>query len=395
MLSQCPHCQPYNNYIHTDDYLTSGLQSLSEKLASAEPKDTSRAEAVTRWLWPYLLRVLMFLQIAQPEPSPDESKLYNRGLIFFREAQRRGVDIFAVTILGMYVHEYVYYDQNGNFCTFYKLPDPKPKSSGRVDNKVWALSQLESADLPTPDGQSFWSKRAGVKFGKQIGFPLVVKPTHGSLSKHVTTNITSETELKEAITIAKQLSPEYIVQEHLSGKLYRATVIDREHVFVCEKQKPHVTGNGTDTIEQLIEQKNKAEGRKATDQKNATLHVVDKRAADRYLKGSNYTLATVLEDGEKVVVSDLYTLAAGCDIVEKTQEVHPRNKRMLQKAAEKLHLGLVGFDFICPNITKPCSNQECGIIEANTKPYADMHARPSSGQPQPVAEVMWNTILEN
>lgn len=390
MFSRCPHCQPYDEYTHIDDWISAGIKSAWNYLFVTSPQaDTKRS--LTDRLWILILSLLRAVGVCKFIANPDRSKLYNRGLIFFDEAKRSGIDIKAVTIFGQYVHEYVYED-NDTTKLFHKLPNPDQATPTHIDDKAWTKKQLNSAGTPVPKGDSFWRKHDGLNFGDNIGYPLVVKPTHGSLSKHVTTNITTRGQLHQAIDIAKQYNPTYIVEEHLPGSLYRATVIGCEHVFICQKQRPHVVGNGDQTIEQLIEAKNNDPKRGSTKKKDTTLHVISKDSAEKYLSDTSHSMESVPNNDEMVVLSDTYTLAAGCDITECTNSAHGGNKEMFCKAARVLSTRLVGFDFMCPDIETSWKKQDCGIIEANTKPYADMHAHPSSGQPQPIAEAMWNTI---
>ncbi|PSO45369.1 MAG: hypothetical protein BRC25_02345 [Parcubacteria group bacterium SW_6_46_9] len=378
-VSPCPHCQPYEEYTHIDDY----INSLVSPVLSAVFPTTS--EHTTNWLWLKILRALRIIGVVNFLSDPDRTKLYNRGLIFFDEAVRRGIDIRVVTIFG-------YYKDGDNLKLFSQLPCPPPAADSRIDNKAWTKRTLKDAGIPVSQGQSFFAKQSGLHWGHSIGYPLAVKPTHGSLSKHVTVNIENKNELNHAIDIAKQFSARYIVEKHLPGNLYRATVVNRERVFVCQKRRPHVVGDGEHTIKQLIKSKNANDSRGHTKQKNTTLHVIDTDRARQFLTDTEYNLASVPNLNEMVLLSNTYTLAAGCDIIGCTESVHEDNVLVFRQAANTLSAGLVGFDFICPNITTSWKNQQCGIIEANTKPYIDMHAHPSKGTAQPVAEVMWNVL---
>src|SRR5690625_7643745 len=68
-------------------------------------------------------------------------------------------------------------------------------------NKQQTREKLEKANVPTPKGKDFHINdlEEMLKYAEQIGYPVVVKPTLGSLGKDVTTNIQSEAELIKAI----------------------------------------------------------------------------------------------------------------------------------------------------------------------------------------------------
>jgi D-alanine-D-alanine ligase-like ATP-grasp enzyme len=393
MFSQCPHCQPYDEYTHVDDWISGRLRSITDRLSRKCSQTNQNKRSFTDKAWITLLQFLRRVGACEFVAEPDRSQLYNRGLIFFDEAKRRGVDIWAVKLFGQYVHEYLY-RHNDTLRLFHKLPTINGTDNSCIDNKIWAKKQLQSNGIPVPAGDSFWRTKTGIRLGRQIGFPLVVKPTHGSLSKHVTVNITSEDELRSAIKIAKQFNPAYIIEEYLTGNLYRASVINQNHVFVCQKKRPHVIGDGKNTIEQLINDKNSNQKRGDTNQKNATLHIINKANAKKHLQASDYNLRSIPEANEEVILSDTYTLKAGCDIIECTNQVHEQTKQIFRNAAKALSAGLIGFDFICPDISQPYTDQTGGIIEANTKPYVDMHVHPTNGKSQPVAEAVWNATLQ-
>jgi D-alanine-D-alanine ligase-like ATP-grasp enzyme len=71
-----------------------------------------------------------------------------------------------------------------------------------VGDKEITKQHLKKGNFPVAPGKSFWffQKKKARRYGaNQLGFPLVVKPRGGSVSRHVTTNIESIKQLKYAI----------------------------------------------------------------------------------------------------------------------------------------------------------------------------------------------------
>ena len=100
-----------------------------------------------------------------------------------------------------------------------------------VDDKEKTKLHLSQGNFPIAKGKSFWfwQKKKALKFGREkLGFPLVVKPRSGSVSRHVTTNIQDSEKLKIAIKQAIIYSPAFIVE--------RARKIQKER-FKKEKRK--------------------------------------------------------------------------------------------------------------------------------------------------------------
>lgn len=391
----CKHCLPYKHKWHIHSQLTQRVDSFLGRLPSIFPESwkISVANLLDR-VWVYLLFFLQSLRIVKFESNPNRSQLFNRSLIFFDEAKDRGIDIKAVSIFGYYLHDFIY-TKDSKIHGYSHIPVPHRKTSGKVDDKSYVKKKLDKKSLPVPTGRSFSCKHKAFEYGISLGFPLVVKPQNGSLSKHVTTNIQTEKELKKAVNIAKEYGPHFVVEKYIPGNLYRATVIGTKHVFVCQKEAANIVGDKRRSIKELIISKNRNPKRKGKDCKNTTLHKISLHDAHDFLKNTQYTLASIPSKNEKVVLSNTLTLSAGCDIIECTQKTHQENKSMFRRAAKTLNADLVGFDFICPDISRSWEKMKCGILEANSRPYVDMHANPSEGTPQPVAAVVWDTLLKN
>lgn len=93
-----------------------------------------------------------------------------------------------------------------------------------------------------------------------LNFPLVVKPTLGSLGKGVTTNIQNEDELSIAIQAIKdnyEYYNEIIIEEYVEGDEYRVYVVGNEVSAVTKKVTANVIGDGVSNVNQLIRMKNK------------------------------------------------------------------------------------------------------------------------------------------
>ena len=103
------------------------------------------------------------------------------------------------------------------------------------------------------------------------------------------------------------------------------------------------------------------------------------------LKSRGLTLKSVLPKNKKVYLHDKVVLACGADIHDRTDDVHPDNKQLFLRLSQILGTPIVGIDFICRDVSKPYSEQQCAIIEANSLPYIDMHHFPVSGKPRDVA----------
>lgn len=345
--------------------------------------------------WGKFLEILSIFGIVNFTTNPDETKLYNRSLIFFKEAKKRDLKIEAVQLFGRYINEFRFVYKDKKY--YYKeipllLFEPlEPK----IDNKDFFKKILEKNNLPTPKGRSFVKLSKAVNYSLKVGFPLVVKPCNGSLSHHASYPVESKEELIKAIKIAKQYKPEFIVEKYFKGDLFRASVIGQRYLFICKKEKTNVVGDGISTIKELIELKNKNSKRGETNQKNSTLHKIsiDKELKNG-LKEKDLDPESVLKKEEKIILSNKIILSKGCDIINVKGKTHPENKELFLKIAKILDSDLVGFDFICSDINKSYKKQEAAILEANSLPFIDMHQFPSKGEREPVAKLTWDIVLK-
>jgi len=391
----CKHCWPTKRknhlILHLAYYLDKFITVLSKLFKYLYKKNN---DTVQDYFWAIFLEFFSFFRIVQFIDEPDESKLYNRSLIFFKEAKKRNLQIKAVKFLWKYLNEFKLIYKNKNYyyegipLTIFKETDFD------IHHKYSCKKILQKNNLPIARGQLFTNTAKALKFGNEIGFPLVVKPYNASLSHHVTCPITSEKELLNGIKIAKQYTPAFIIEKYINGSLFRASVVGKSHVFVCQKDRANIVGNGYSRIEELINLKNAQINRGATDQMNSTLHKIPiNDVLVINLKNKGLNLKTILPKNNKIYLQDKYVLSHGCDIINCNGIIHVKNKELFIKVANILQSDLIGIDFICPDISKSYDEQKTGILEVNSLPYIDMHQYPSHGDPEPVAEVVWDIVI--
>ena len=160
------------------------------------------------------------------------------------------------------------------------------------------------------------------------------------------------------------------------------------------KDKANIVGNGYLTIGELINTKNTHINRGDTDKMNSTLHKIPINSSLIVnLENQGLNLKTILPKNKKIYLQNKYVLSHGCDIINCNGAVHIKNRDLFLRVADVLQADLVGIDFICPDISKPYDEQEAAILEVNSLPYIDMHQYPSHGDPEPVAEIVWDITI--
>lgn len=391
----CIHCLPTRRTnhasLHVDHHVNSFVRLAALPFSFWRSSRLSRRMMAT--IWDGFLDVLAVIRIVSFTDTPDRSRLHNRSLIFFDEAKRRGIKIEAIRVFGKYINEFRFM-MDGKRYYFDSIPLAPRYPVDDIDDKALSKRLLEKSGFPVSEGRYFTNERSALRYGRALDYPLVTKPSNGSLSHHVTCEIGSSSALQSAIRIARRYSPGFVIERHIPGMLYRATVIGKERVYVCRKEPANVVGDGISDIARLVDLKNREQYRGPADRKDVTLHMIPKDAfLDTMLDTQGLTRSSILPEGKKVFVQEKHILSQGCDIITCTEDTDAQNMMLFRDIAKLFDVDLIGIDFICEDISRPYDAQLCAVIETNSLPYADMHQNPSHGTPDPVAREVWDTVL--
>ncbi len=322
------------------------------------------------------------------ERNDDWEKIKSfRGQELFKEAKARGLEIHELRPRGQSADLYEV-TIAGNTFTFKGLPRPSGYNNVALDwsdDKGILKEKLRAAGLPVADGGSACTWNGALKIFRRINKPVIVKPRIGSRGRHTTTFVYTEEQLREAYRIAKQLCSWMVIEEHLTGAVYRGTVIDGKCIGVLGGDPPHVIGDGIHTITELIALKNEIKNPHVRD------IAIDKKM-ELFLGRSNYTLDTILPSGMRIDVNEKIGVSYGGSSFEATPETHPDTIKMFEDAAAVVNDPLLGFDFIIPDITRSWKEQRCGILECNAVPFINLHHDPLRGEPINAAKYVWDMI---
>jgi len=343
----------------------------------------------------------IFLGLFSPQSDFSYSGIQLRTVCFMEEAKKRGIS-FKVFYGPFGYTNYFQAKINGKIFRLESLPlanFASRLSLQIVDDKEKSKQRLKKGKFPIAEGKAFWfwQKRKAIEFGtNQIGFPLVVKPRSGSLSRHVTTNIQNLSRLKEAMSKAISYSPVFLLEKFIPDTfVHRATVVDFDYIF-CVKQAPaNVKGDGTSSIRDLIDKKNKDPRRGEEGQKGFVLYkIVENEVTERLLAEKGYDILSIPEKNEIVWLQKDSFLRLGGDLIELTPQIHQDNSRLFRDIARFFDIRLVGIDFLCQDISVSWKNQRCAILELNSVPCIEMHHFPSEGDPQNAAKAVVNLFLK-
>ncbi len=243
---------------------------------------------------------------------------------------------------------------------------------------------LGQLGLPVPRQRLVQYADDAAAAAERIGYPVVVKPFNANHGRGISIHLTTEAQVLSAFEVAREHSRSVIVESFITGEDHRMLVINGELVAVSKRVPGHVMGDGTHTIEQLVDEVNRDPRRGIGHEKVLTRLSFDTQAETMLAKLS-YTRETVPGDGERVFLRSTGNLSTGGTATDVTDVVHPDNAEMAVRAVKAIGLDVGGVDFLSTDITESYKEVGGAICEINAAPGFRMHMAPSEGRARDVA----------
>jgi len=390
----CPECEPaqVNHFvIRTGSYLGLVLKPLLRPLDYFFQRVVpNRSFAWFDIAGPLVICSFSALRIGKlvRDIRDDDS---DRTKALWTEAKRRGIEMRHYrcgAIKDLFIARH-----GGVTRCFDGLPRPRGPEADSLywmDNKPVMRKRFAEAGIPIAKGASVWSEEEGVEVFNRLRKPVITKPHTGSRSRHTTIHLSTEDAFRKAFRSAKVLSPKVLIEEELEGFVFRGTLIGGKLKAVLRREPPHVVGDGTHTIRELVELENRREARHTH-----TFHpIATGEEAEAELARQNRTWQSVPEMGTFVPLSQKISRGIGASNTDVTDDVHPDNRALLEKIGALLKDPLVGVDFIMKDVSVAWHAQpHSGVIECNSLPFIDLHHFPLNGKPRNVAGALWDLIF--
>ena len=202
--------------------------------------------------------------------------------------------------------------------------------------------------------------------------PIVIKPrtTNGGVGITVFTTPPTKGQFLKAVNYAFEFDRDVLIEQYIKGEEYRFLVVNGKCISVVTRRSAQVIGNGKDTIQKLIEEKNKEEWHVLLDTKikiDAPLRV--------FLTKSGRTLEDIPKKGEVVKLRKNSNCSTGGESISLTDKVPERFKRIAEKAAKSFKSHVCGVDIIIDDM----ESDEYAILETNADPGYDINQWPYEG----------------
>jgi len=234
---------------------------------------------------------------------------------------------------------------------------------------------LQQAGISTPNGCKLTpedSEEIWEQVYNSLQKPLVIKPSHGWQGQSVLMGINDlaayKVAVKKCFAFTDAEDSGVMVEETFVGKEYRLVTTRQKMVAAVYREPANVIGDGTETVAELVAEKN-SDPRRGSDLSFALFKIELDEDALETLAGQNLTPTSVPTDGQKVYLRRVSNIMRGGDSIDITDEIHPSVKEIAVKAVQAVpELDFVGVDFMTKDIYTPQTPDSYIVVELNSSP---------------------------
>jgi len=251
-------------------------------------------------------------------------------------------------------------------------------------NKEICRNLFKSMSVPVAEGRAIGSLDELKQTIESLGFPLVIKPVNGNKGRGVTTGITTAGQAENAFGYASTVCKRVLVERYVPGYDYRLLMVNGKFAAAAKRTPAHVVGDGTLSVQQLIDAVN-SDPKRGEGHENVLTKIQAGPAATSILAGKNYTPETVLKRDEILYLDYAANLSKGGTAEDVTGQVHPDVVNVAERVSKITGLDICGIDLMASTLTKPLAETGGVVLEVNAAPGFRMHLAPTKGEPRNVA----------
>jgi cyanophycin synthetase len=268
-----------------------------------------------------------------------------------------------------------------------------PVSIEIAETKPLARRLLASSGLPVPDWAEFPSSQRdqAAHFLGTHTAPLVVKPAASSAGHGITTNIRSESQLRDAVAAAARFGSPLVIERQAAGDVYRVLVLDDEIVDVVRRRPPRLVGDGSSTVAQLIASEN---SRRLAEPSTVVSLPIDFDCLFT-LQAQDLSLSSVPAVGTTFNARTVTNFNAPSENETIDAPIGDALRGEAVQAVRRLGLRLAGLDIVTPNVALGLVESGGVLLEVNPVPGLHHHYRVANRSQSPsVALKILRRLLE-
>ncbi|HEX5294073.1 MAG TPA: Mur ligase family protein [Streptosporangiaceae bacterium] len=219
-------------------------------------------------------------------------------------------------------------------------------------DKMLAKQVLAGAGIPVPPAIVAATAAEAREALDLLGAPVVIKPLGGSHGRSVTVGVRAPHEAEAAFRQASEAGSPVLVESYVPGHDYRVLVIDGQVAAAAQLRPAAVTGDGSHTLAQLIEQAN-ADPRRGDGHARVLTRIELDDEVLRHLDAAGLDGCSVPAAGHLVTLRRNANLSTGGTSRDVTDLVHEQVAEMCRRAAAAVGLDICGVDVRLADIAAP------------------------------------------
>lgn len=244
----------------------------------------------------------------------------------------------------------------------------KLASDKRLTNQI-----LLQAGFPVPRQIAVSSLDAAQKAGRELGYPVVLKPAKLERGEGVTIDIDSDDALQDAYLEKQEAFENLLVEQQISGVCHRVFVAGKKVRHVVARHPMHVVGDGIHSIRELAEFENEAQQKLGKHWRRPKLEVTE--TGLRMFSQLGLDADSVPPKGLRVPFQRIESSDLGGISEDLMSITHPDNIALAVDVAAFSGLDVLGLDIITEDISKAWHENGAKINEINfapmVSPYRD------------------------
>lgn len=251
-----------------------------------------------------------------------------------------------------------------------------------MENKIVSKKVLERHGIRVPTGKAYNHLIEALNdFEYYQGKQIVIKPksTNFGLGITIFTTDYSKEDYYKAFEMAFEHDQTVLLEEFLTGKEYRFLVMGDEAVGVLHRVPANVVGDGIQTIEQLVIEKNK-DPLRGRGYKTPLEFIVLGEVEEMFLKNQGLSRTYIPKQGEVIYLRENSNISTGGDSIDFTDEIPDSYKKIAIRSAKAAGAVFCGVDMVIDNINEEAASTNYGIIEINFNPAIHIHCYPYKGK---------------
>jgi len=257
----------------------------------------------------------------------------------------------------------------------YKTPNfNNIESHYTAKNKPLSNSIFQENNIPVPYHQIITEENKSYYLNRlnNLNYPVVLKPVDGMQGMDVNTFIKSPEQFKSILLHLLTKYNKVMLENQVYGDNYRIFVFNDTVIDVIKREQPYIIGNGIDTVDTLINKKNKEQIRK---------NLFPTINLDwNYIEEQGFQKDSIPEINKKIFITNTINFHNGANPVRVSlNNISKDNIDLFIKAHQLIDLECSGIDYMSNDITIPYYDNNGHIIEINDMVDTKIHIDADNG----------------